>query len=89
MMPLLVKKGQLTYIPCGSMDMEGLINRLPDIHERAARWITAFEDETLAVVLAVGDIKALLGKIVGKQEMEELLVVTWQNNSRSNTVSHM
>ncbi|XP_055361498.1 dynein axonemal light chain 1 isoform X4 [Betta splendens] len=34
-------------------------------------WIAAFEEET--TILAVGDLKALLGKVLGKQEMEGTL----------------
>ncbi len=36
-----------------------------DIHEGAGKWIKVFEEETMGKLLAVGDIKALLAKIMG------------------------
>ncbi|KAL0150420.1 hypothetical protein M9458_054237, partial [Cirrhinus mrigala] len=55
------------------VDLEGLVTRLPDIHEGAGKWIRLFEEETVGKLLAVGDIKALLAKTVGGAKMEEIL----------------
>ncbi|KAI2643862.1 Gag-Pol polyprotein [Labeo rohita] len=57
----------------GHKDLEGLIARLPDIHEGAGKWIKTFEEETMGKLLAVGDIKALLAKILGGTKIEEIL----------------
>ncbi|KAL0149340.1 hypothetical protein M9458_055378, partial [Cirrhinus mrigala] len=54
-------------------DLEGLIARLPDIHEGAGKWIKTFEEETMGKLLAVGDIKALLAKILGGTKIDEVL----------------
>ena len=51
--------------------MVGLMGRIPDIREGAARWIRAFEEETVGHLLAVGDIKAILTKTLGVGEMRE------------------
>nr|XP_020444138.1 uncharacterized protein LOC109953091 [Monopterus albus] len=71
--PLLAKGAQLQYVPWPTMDLEGLVQRLHCLQDGAGKWIAAFEEETIATILAMGDIKALLGKILGKQEMEEAL----------------
>lgn len=56
------------------MDLTGLINCLPALTEGADRWIRAFEENTAGVKLAIGDIKAILMKVVGQQTATEILV---------------
>lgn len=63
------------------MDMEGLINRLPNIHDGANKWIDAFEEETLNLMLAIGDMKDLIGKLLGIWSMREIFITlawAWQ-----------
>ncbi|KAJ8356711.1 hypothetical protein SKAU_G00195050 [Synaphobranchus kaupii] len=54
--------------------MLGLVERLPDIHEGAGKWIRAIEEETMGKLLAVGDLKALLARLLGMARMEEVLM---------------
>ncbi len=72
-LPILIKGARGQYVPWASQDLEGLVTRLPDIHEGAGRWIKVFEEETMGKLLAVGDIKALLAKTIGGAKMEEIL----------------
>ncbi len=72
-LPILIKGAQGQYVPWASQDLEGLVTRLPDIHEGAGKWIKVFKEETMGKLLAVGDIKALLAKIMGGAKMEEIL----------------
>ena len=73
--PLITKaQGQTQYVPWSFMDMVGLASRLPDLHEGANKWITALEESTAGVKLALGDIKALLMHIAGKHITEEILL---------------
>ncbi len=72
-LPILIKGAQGQYVPWASQDLEGLVTRLPDIHEGAGKWIKVFEEETMGKLLAVGDIKALLAKTIGGAKMEEIL----------------
>ncbi|XP_055358512.1 paternally-expressed gene 3 protein-like [Betta splendens] len=60
--PLLAKGANLQYVPWPTMDLEGLVQRLPCLHDGAGKWIAAFEEETIATILAMGDLKAPLGK---------------------------
>ncbi|XP_057194085.1 uncharacterized protein LOC130556800 [Triplophysa rosa] len=71
--PILIKGRQAQYVPWGSQDLDGLVARLPDLHEGAGKWIKMVEDETTGKLLALGDIKALLAKCVGSSKMNELL----------------
>ncbi len=70
-LPILIKGAQ--YVPWGSQNLEGLATRLPDIHEGAGKWIKVFDEETMGKLLAEGDIKALLAKIMGGAKMEEII----------------
>lgn len=54
--------------------MIGLADRLPDLTEGANKWITALEESTAGVTLALGDIKALVMYIIGKHDAEEILL---------------
>ncbi|XP_029027884.1 uncharacterized protein LOC114868451 isoform X1 [Betta splendens] len=85
--PLLAKGANLQYVPWPTMDLEGLVQRLPCLHDGAGKWVAAFEEETIATILAVGDLKALLGKVLGKQEMEETLRSA-QMNAYAGTQAH-
>ena len=71
--PILVRGATMCYTPWAAMDMVGLMGRIPDIREGAARWIRAFEEETVGHLLAVGDIKAILTKTLGVGEMREMV----------------
>ncbi|CAK6964818.1 uncharacterized protein LOC124463065 [Scomber scombrus] len=74
--PLITKTGQdmPQYIPWSFCDMIGLAGRLPDLNEGANKWITAFEESTAGVTLALGDIKALLMHVAGKHTAEEIFL---------------
>lgn len=72
-LPILIKGTQGQYVPWATQDLEGLVSRLPDIHEGAGKWIRVFEEETMGKLLAVGDIKALLARVIGGTKMEEIL----------------
>jgi len=63
--PILVKGKQVHYVPWGSQDLEGLASRLPNIHSGASKWIRMFEEAMTGKLLAVGDLKALLARVIG------------------------
>ncbi len=73
MMPLLVKRTPLKYVPWGGRDVETLKSKLSSLRDGANRWIATFEDETVGDMIAVGDIKVLLSKELTRQEMEDIL----------------
>ena len=54
------------------MDMIGLAGRQPTLTDGANKWITALEESTAGVTLALGDIKALLMHTAGKQITEKV-----------------
>ncbi len=67
------KMTQLKYVPWGERDVETLKSKLPSLRNGANRWIAAFEDETVGDMIAVGDIKVLLSKVLTRQAMEDIL----------------
>jgi len=71
--PILIRGDQAQYVPWGSLDLEGLILKLPNINDGASKWIRTFEEYTVGKLLAVGDIKALLARVLGISKMESLL----------------
>lgn len=73
MAPLLVKGADMYHIPWTAMDMEGLMGRMPSILKGACKWIGAFEGKTIGHLLVVGDMKALLGRMLGLGTTEEVL----------------
>ncbi|KAM3622627.1 uncharacterized protein V6R79_001318 [Siganus canaliculatus] len=73
--PLVAKaNGNVQYVPWSFMDMVGLASRLPDLNEGVSKWITKLEESTAGVKLALGDIKALLMHVAGKQMTEEVFL---------------
>lgn len=82
--PILLKGHQAEYVPWANQDLESLISRLPDIHEGAGKWIRHFEDETTGKLLAIGDIKALLAKILGGSRLNELLELSGLESAKDN-----
>lgn len=85
MMPLLAKRvGPTQYVPWGTQDLEGLKNILPNIYDGAGKWIRAFEEETTGRLLAMGDITALLAKVIGTTKLAELLEKAGINNAAGN-----
>ncbi|XP_014879953.1 uncharacterized protein LOC106941426, partial [Poecilia latipinna] len=72
-LPIILKGDIAQYLPFASMDLVGLVSRLPDIHNGAGRWIRALEEETVGKILALGDIKAILAKVVGIPTMQNIL----------------
>ncbi|KAM3613819.1 uncharacterized protein V6R79_005486 [Siganus canaliculatus] len=73
--PLAAKaNGNVQYVSWSFMDMVGLASRLPDLNEGASKWITKLEERTAGVKLALGDIKALLMHVAGKQMTEEMFL---------------
>ncbi|KAL7384710.1 hypothetical protein ABVT39_007187 [Epinephelus coioides] len=67
--------GQKQYESWPCMDMIGLAERLPaltaDSHG-ADKWIMALEETTAGIQLALGDVKALLTYVAGKQITQEI-----------------
>ena len=59
------------YVPWKTMDVTGLIARLPNLYEGASRWIRAFEEETLGHLIAIGDITFLLGRALGSAGLSD------------------
>ncbi|XP_035287054.1 uncharacterized protein LOC118234558 isoform X2 [Anguilla anguilla] len=71
--PLLIKEGGVPrYIPWSTQDMHNVITNLPDLQNGASHWIRVLEEETTGRILAVGDLKALLGKVVGMETMLDI-----------------
>ncbi|XP_064195190.1 uncharacterized protein LOC135256880 [Anguilla rostrata] len=52
--------------------MHNVITNLPDLQNGASHWIRVLEEETTGRILAVGDLKALLGKVVGMETMLDI-----------------
>nr|XP_054591515.1 uncharacterized protein LOC129155805 [Nothobranchius furzeri] len=71
--PILIKGTRANYIPWQSLDLTGLVSRLPHIQDGAGKWIRAFEQETTGLMLALGDLKAILARVVGTSAMGTLL----------------
>ncbi|XP_046893264.1 uncharacterized protein LOC124478831 isoform X2 [Hypomesus transpacificus] len=71
--PILVRGTQMYYVPWTTMDMTGLITRLPNPYEGASRWIKAFEQETLGHNIAIGDIKMILGRTLGAGGLSDVM----------------
>ncbi|KAL7401359.1 hypothetical protein ABVT39_026909 [Epinephelus coioides] len=74
MCPLVTKtNGRQQYEPWPFMDMIGLAERLPVLTDGADKWILALEETTAGIRLALGDIKAILMYVAGKQTTQEIL----------------
>ena len=71
--PILVKGQQVQYQPWGSQDLEGVISKLPNIHNGVSKWARTFEELTVGKLMAVGDLKALLARVLGLSKMESVL----------------
>lgn len=61
------------YIPWKTMDLEGLLQELPSLQEGASKWIMEFEDKTQGKRLALGDLKAVLARLVVTAETVRVL----------------
>ncbi len=90
-MPLLVEGTQLKYVPWGGRDVQTLKSKLLCLRYEANRWIDTFEDETVGDMIAVGDIKVLLSKVLTRLEMEDILedsgmkdAVGWEDDTMVN-----
>lgn len=70
--PILIKDARPQYVPWGGQDLQSLLSSLPDINEGAGQWIRTLEEETCGKMLALGDIKALLARLMGAERMREL-----------------
>ena len=70
---ILVKGTQVHYQPWSRQDLEGVISKLPNLHNGASKWIRTFEELTVGKLIAVGDLKALLTRVLGLSEMEFVL----------------
>ena len=53
--------------------MEGVISILPNIFNGGSKWIRTFEELTVGRLMAVGDLKALLARVLGLAKMESVL----------------
>ncbi|KAM4583817.1 uncharacterized protein PAE49_003635 [Odontesthes bonariensis] len=71
--PSLIEMTQGQYVPWQTLDLGGLVARLPDIHRGASRWIRAFEQESVDKLLSVGHIKAVWALCFGTSTMEGIL----------------
>ncbi len=60
-------------MPWGGRDVETLKLKLPSLRDGANRWKATFKDETVGDMIAVGDIKVFLTKVLTRQEMEDIL----------------
>ncbi|XP_078018800.1 uncharacterized protein LOC144458255 [Epinephelus lanceolatus] len=73
MCPIITKtSGRTQYEPWPFMDMIGLAERLPVLTDGADKWIMALEETTAGIQLVVGDIKAILTYVAGKQTTKEI-----------------
>lgn len=63
-------------MPWQTQDLEGLVSGLPDLHEGAQKWILDFDEKTLGRLLALGDVKALLARVIGQRAMEDVMTQT-------------
>ncbi|KAJ8385129.1 hypothetical protein AAFF_G00192700 [Aldrovandia affinis] len=72
MNPIVVNGGHDQYTPWSFMDMVGLAGRLLDLTEGAGKWITALEESTGGIRLALDDMKALLMHMVGKHVTDDI-----------------
>ncbi|GCC35900.1 hypothetical protein chiPu_0014389 [Chiloscyllium punctatum] len=85
MLPLLIKEAKHPqYIPWGTQDLEELKNTLPSLREGAGKWIRAFEDKTTGQLLAIGDLKALLVRLVGLPKLKKIMVQACLKNVADN-----
>ncbi|KAJ8361983.1 hypothetical protein AAFF_G00407390 [Aldrovandia affinis] len=87
MNPIVVKNGRDQYTPWSFMDMVGLAGRLPDLTEGAGKWITALEESTGGIRLALGDMKALLMHVVGKHVTDGIFQQTGLSHLRDGHVA--
>ena len=71
--PILVEGQQVHFQPWGSQDLEGVISRLPNIINGASKWIRTYEELTVGKLIALGDLKALLARVLGLSKMEFVL----------------
>ncbi|KAK0139104.1 hypothetical protein N1851_024331 [Merluccius polli] len=73
MAPLLTDgAGREAYTPWGHRDMATLADRLPTLTAGALAWIRKFKAETAGDVLALGDIRAIIGRSHGTRQIIEL-----------------
>ncbi|KAL7395508.1 hypothetical protein ABVT39_018158 [Epinephelus coioides] len=73
MCPLITQpNGLKQYEPWPFMDMIGLAECLPALTDGADKWIMALEETTAGIQLALGDVKALLTYMAGKQITQEI-----------------
>ncbi|XP_013879115.1 uncharacterized protein LOC106528484, partial [Austrofundulus limnaeus] len=87
--PILIKGTTANYIPWGSLDLTGLIARLPEIQVGAGRWIRSFEAETTGILLALGDLKAVWSRTIGLTVMQTMLEAhghAWMNQPRADGI---
>lgn len=71
--PILIKGTQGHYIRWQTLDLAGLVARLPNVHVGASKWIRAFEEQTIRKLLALGDIKAVWAQTLGAPAMKNIL----------------
>ncbi|KAL7403078.1 hypothetical protein ABVT39_024070 [Epinephelus coioides] len=73
MCPLVTRaSGRTQYEPWPFMDMIDLAECLPVLTDGAGKWIMALEETTAGIRLVLGDIKALLTYVAGKQTTQEM-----------------
>jgi len=71
--PIIIKGGNLQYIPWAGRDLPNLIDDLPNIMDGAGRWIRQLEAGMMGKKMALGDLKALITKVLGMDKMIETL----------------
>lgn len=55
------------------MDLKNLIVDLPNLQEGGTKWIREFEDKTQGILLAIGDMKAILANILARDQMLKIM----------------
>lgn len=73
MAPLLVKENRVNYILWQTQDSEGLVSDLPDIHNGASKWKREFEEKTQEKSLAIGNVKAVLARMIRREDTIRIL----------------
>lgn len=63
-----------------------MVAHIPDLHDGAGKCIRTFEKQTMGKLLAVGDLKALLVRVVGVAKMEDILYASDLNGAVGNTL---
>lgn len=70
--PLVQAAGTLKYKPYSLGDVQALVDKLPPLTEGGSKWLNAVDKYTKGSALAVGNMRALLGRCVTTTRMCEI-----------------